>query len=112
MASMTADVLVVGGGLMGCATAYYLAQSGAKTTVIERKSAPGTETTARSGAIIRAHYGVPALVTLALEANKRYARFDDEIGHPCGFVPAGYSRCWWTKPTHRTCATSRRCTKV
>ena len=87
----TTDVLVIGGGLMGCATAYYLAKSGAKTTLVERNSLPGLETTARSGAIIRAHYGVPALVTLALEANKRYARFDDEIGHPCGFVTSGYS---------------------
>ena len=86
-----ADVLVVGGGLMGCAAAYYLARFGAKTALVERRSAPGTETTARSGAIIRAHYGVPALVSLALEANKRYARFQDEVGHPCGFVPAGYS---------------------
>ena len=91
MPQATADALVVGGGLMGCATAYYLARSGVKTTLIERKSLPGTETTARSGAIIRAHYGVPALVTLALEANKRYARFDEEIGKPCGFVQAGYS---------------------
>ena len=87
----TTDVLVIGGGLMGCATAYYLAKLGAKTTLIERNLEPGLETTARSGAIIRAHYGVPALVTLALEANKRYARFDDEIGRPCGFVASGYS---------------------
>ncbi len=85
------DVLVVGGGLMGCATAYYLARSGAKTTLIERKPQPGTETTARSGAIIRAHYGVPALVTLALEANRRYAQFEEEVGLPCGFVQSGYS---------------------
>ena len=87
----TTDVLVVGGGLMGCATAYYLAKRGVKTTLVERNSAPGRETTARSGAIIRAHYGVPALVTLALEANCRYARFEEEVGLPCGFVNSGYS---------------------
>ncbi len=91
MPGTTADVLIVGGGLMGCATAYYLAQAGAKTTLIERQPAPGTETTARSGAIIRAHYGVPALVALALEANRRYAQFHEEVGEPCGFVQAGYS---------------------
>ena len=87
----TTDVLVIGGGLMGCATAYYLAKAGAKTTLVERRAQPGQETTARSGAIIRAHYGIPALVTLALEANRRYARFDDEVGLPCGFVQSGYS---------------------
>ena len=58
---------------------------------MERRSQPGQETTARSGAIIRAHYGVPELVPLALEANRRYARFDDEVGLPCGFVQSGYS---------------------
>ena len=88
---VTTDVLVIGGGLMGCATAYYLARQGVKTMLIERNSQPGLETTARSGAIIRAHYGVPALVSLALEANRRYARFDDEVGLPCGFVQSGYS---------------------
>ncbi len=87
----TADILVVGGGLMGCATAYFLALAGARVTVAERCSAPGMETTARSGAIIRAHYGVPALVALALEANKRFLRFDDEVGLPCGFVQSGYT---------------------
>ena len=91
MSETTADVLVVGGGLMGCATAYYLARAGAKTTLVERQPTPGSETTARSGAIIRAHYGVPALVMLALEANRRYAQFDEEVGKPCGFVQAGYS---------------------
>ena len=55
-------------------------------TLAERKAQPGMETTARSGAIIRAHYGVPALVALALEANKRYQNFADEVGLPCGFV--------------------------
>lgn len=91
MPAATTDVLVVGGGLMGCSTAYHLARQGAKVILAERKAQPGQETTARSGAIIRAHYGVPELVTLALEANRRYARFDDEVGLPCGFVPSGYS---------------------
>lgn len=86
-----ADVLIVGGGLMGCATAFHLAQAGGKVVLAERNAAPGRETTARSGAIIRAHYGVPELVALALEANKRYARFADEVALPCGFVPCGYS---------------------
>jgi len=87
----TTDVLVIGGGLMGCSTAYALARQGVKATLVERRPQPGQETTARSGAIIRAHYGVPELVTLALEANRRYARFADEVGQPCGFVPSGYS---------------------
>jgi sarcosine oxidase subunit beta len=91
MALSATDVLVIGGGLMGCSTAYHLAREGARVTMIERNAQPGMETTARSGAIIRAHYGVPQLVTLALAANKRYRNFAEDIGMPCGFVPSGYS---------------------
>ncbi|MGO8754316.1 MAG: FAD-dependent oxidoreductase, partial [Gallionellaceae bacterium] len=30
------SVVVIGGGVFGCATAYYLSKRGAKTTLIER----------------------------------------------------------------------------
>lgn len=33
----TSDVLIIGGGVAGCATAYYLALAGVKTTIIERE---------------------------------------------------------------------------
>ena len=32
----TADVVIIGGGAAGCAVAYYLAQSGVQSTIIER----------------------------------------------------------------------------
>ena len=37
MSSGKTDILVVGGGLAGCATAYYLARAGAEVTLIERE---------------------------------------------------------------------------
>ena len=36
-----ADVVVVGAGIVGCATAYYLAQRGVRTVVLERGTAFG-----------------------------------------------------------------------
>src|SRR5438477_9915557 len=36
MAESTADVVIVGGGLAGMTTAYYLAKSGVRSIVIER----------------------------------------------------------------------------
>jgi glycine/D-amino acid oxidase-like deaminating enzyme len=32
----TAEVVIIGGGVAGCATAYYLAKAGVKATIIER----------------------------------------------------------------------------
>ena len=87
----TCDVLVVGAGLMGCASALELAKRGYSVLVAERAHAPGTETTAKSGAIIRAHYGVPELVQMALEANKRFQRFGELFGGDAGWTPCGYA---------------------
>ena len=33
----TTDVAIIGGGAAGCAVAYYLAQSGVNSTIIERE---------------------------------------------------------------------------
>ena len=37
----TCDVVIVGGGLTGCATAYACAMAGLKPVVIERDKVPG-----------------------------------------------------------------------
>lgn len=76
---------------MGCAAAYELSKRGLRVVVSEKNASPGTETTARSGAIIRAHYGVPQLVSLSLEANKRYANFQQTTGHDVGWTNCGYA---------------------
>jgi Glycine/D-amino acid oxidases (deaminating) len=34
--SNCSDVLIIGGGVIGCATAYYLAQKGVSVTVLEK----------------------------------------------------------------------------
>ncbi len=88
---MNCDVLVIGAGLMGCASALELAKRGHKVVVAERGSAPGSETTAKSGAIIRAHYGVPELVEMALEANHRFQNFGELFGGDAGWVGCGYA---------------------
>ncbi len=48
-----ADVVVVGAGVVGASVAFHLAEGGIATLVLDR-GGPGS--TARSGALIRAHY--------------------------------------------------------
>jgi glycine oxidase len=43
------DVIVVGGGVIGCATAYYLAREGADVTVLERGEVAGEASSAAAG---------------------------------------------------------------
>ena len=38
-----ADVVVVGAGIVGCATAYFLARRGARVVVVERGPVPGEQ---------------------------------------------------------------------
>ena len=52
----TADVVIVGAGVIGSATAFELAKRGYKTLNIDKLPASGYGSTSNSCAIVRAHY--------------------------------------------------------
>lgn len=56
MTSKSVDVLIVGGGLAGCATAYFLACEGVGATVIERSTINAQASGANAGSI---HVQIP-----------------------------------------------------
>src|SRR5450631_1781208 len=47
-------VIVVGAGLAGLATAYYLQRDGARVTILDRAEGPGLETSFANGALLHA----------------------------------------------------------
>src|SRR5512133_764446 len=77
---MDSDVLVVGAGIAGAAAGYFLAEAGARVTVLEMEDAPGRHATGRSAALYSEYFG-PAPVR-ALTAASR-----DFLAHP----PAGFA---------------------
>jgi sarcosine oxidase subunit beta len=90
MTKNVSDILVIGGGVIGCSTAYNLAKGGAgKVTVLEQGSicAGGT---AKSCAIIRTHYSIETNLVQAVESLKIFANFDEIIGGEAGFRQTGY----------------------
>jgi glycine/D-amino acid oxidase-like deaminating enzyme len=57
----TTDVLIIGGGILGCATAYYLASRGLDVLLVERgplnREASGTSMALAAGSTSRRAVG-------------------------------------------------------
>lgn len=78
---MNSDIVVIGAGIHGCATALRLAQAGARVTVLER-SVPGAEASSAAGGIlspgVEAQHGGP-LLALAQDSMRRWPRLVEEL---------------------------------
>jgi len=85
----SSDVVIVGAGIMGCASAYHLAQRGLTVTVVEKGSI-GAGGTGRSSAIIRQHYSNELTARMALHSLRVFQHFDDAVGGECGFRQTGW----------------------
>lgn len=76
---MSYKVIVVGGGLIGTSTAYYLAKSGVDVTLIEsRDIAAGTSGACDQAIMLQSKNPGPTL-DLALESAKLYENLEDEL---------------------------------
>lgn len=86
----TAEVVIVGGGVMGCSMLYHLARLGVTRTLLVERDVLGSGSTGRSQAICRTHYSNPVTATMAWESLKVFADFPDRVGGVSGFVKTGY----------------------
>src|SRR2546430_7791568 len=66
-----ADVVVVGAGIVGCATAYFLARRGMRVVVVERGRVPG-EQSRKNWGFVRQQGRDPLEMPLMLEANRMW----------------------------------------
>ena len=83
------DVIIIGGGIMGCSSAFRLSQRGLKVCVLE-KSGLGNGSTGRSSAVIRQHYSNEITARMALHSLRVFQNFQDEVGGDSGFTEAGF----------------------
>jgi glycine oxidase len=91
---MHADVIVVGGGLMGCSVAYRLAKDGARVLVLER-SIPGAEASSAAAGILGPtveSFGDALALQLGRQSRELHAELADELDELFG-VDVGFRRC-------------------
>lgn len=88
--SQPVDVAVIGGGIIGCSTAYYLAQAGLSVHLVERdKIAQGT--TRAAGGMLGAHseYLNDTFYSFAKESQALYTEFQRVAGADIGYTTGG-----------------------
>ena len=86
----SADVVIIGGGVIGCSLLYNLAQLGTTNALLLEMDVLASGSTGRSQAICRMHYSNPVTASMAWESVKIFANFGDAVGGASGFVKTGY----------------------
>lgn len=87
----TADIVIIGGGVMGTSAAYHLARRGIKNVVLlEREPFFGTGATGRCAGGVRYQFGTQINVRLSIESLDMLEKFKDEIGQEINYRKCGY----------------------
>lgn len=84
----TADVVVIGGGIVGAATAYYLAKRRVKVVLLEKGNI-GNEQSSRAWGFVRQQGRDPAELPLMIESNKIWPGLSEELGTDIEWVQGG-----------------------
>jgi len=110
MTRSTADTIVVGGGLIGCALAAELRERGQSVLVLERGE-PGAEASSAAAGLLSPQSDArarDALFELGAESLALYpgwtARLSEETGVDCGFRRAGLLRCAFSETERESLA--------
>ncbi|MFJ6772582.1 glycine oxidase ThiO [Kitasatospora sp. NPDC091257] len=91
-----ADVLVIGGGVIGLAVAWRAAQRGLRNVIVVDPSPGGGAAGVAAGMlapVTELQYGEEPLLRLGMASNERYAAFAAELSEASGGRDTGYRRC-------------------
>jgi sarcosine oxidase subunit beta len=86
----TADIVVIGAGIVGCSIAYHLALQGAPTVVVLDKDLICSGSTGKSVGGIRQQFATEVNIQLSVESLKMFHRMPEELGIDPGLRPVGY----------------------
>jgi len=86
----TADIVIVGAGIIGCSLAYHLALQGATKVVVLDKDLICSGSTGKSAGGIRQQFATELNISLSMESIRMFERMPDELGVDAGFRRVGY----------------------
>jgi sarcosine oxidase, subunit beta len=96
----TADVVIIGGGIVGASIAWHLTEGGCRNVlIVERESHQGKGSTGKSMGGVRAQFATAPNIQMSLYSIPFYAAFEERLGHPSGYRDQGYLFVA-TKPSH------------
>jgi sarcosine oxidase subunit beta len=87
----TADVVIIGGGIVGASIAWHLTDAGCRNVlIVERESHQGKGSTGKSMGGVRAQFATAPNIQMSLYSIQFYSEFDERLGQPGGYRPQGY----------------------
>ena len=92
MSTRTADIVVIGAGVIGSAIAFQLSRRRAGHVVVLDKGDVASGGSGRSSALVRMHYSHPPEVALAKASYDIFVAWPDLLGLPTHFRKTGFIR--------------------
>jgi sarcosine oxidase subunit beta len=90
----TADIVIIGSGIVGSSVAYHLTEQGCTNVlVIEREAHQGKGSTGKSMGGVRAQFSTPVNIQMSRYSIDFFSRFDEVLGHPADYRAHGYLFC-------------------
>jgi glycine/D-amino acid oxidase-like deaminating enzyme len=87
----TADVVIIGGGIVGASIAWNLTEQGCRNVlIVERESHQGKGSTGKSMGGVRAQFATAPNIQMSMYSIQFYSEFDERLGQPGGYRPQGY----------------------
>lgn len=90
MIPTTAEIVVVGAGVLGASIAFHLTRKGARDVLLVDRAGVCSGETAKSGGFVQTHWTGLGEVRLIHRAREMFHHWADVVGGDCGFLQTGY----------------------
>src|SRR5215211_3481590 len=86
----TAEIVIIGGGIVGLSIAFHLAERGMTDMVVLERDVVASGATSKATGGIRQQFATEANIRLSRESVRFFERFEERLGMPFAFRQMGY----------------------